>query len=78
MDINDIDGVRPRKNKQIEYKTRETMNINDIEGSKPKALHYPRQNPAGYSAYDYSDITKAQFVSTRQTNPLSPSYLGRD
>lgn len=78
MDINDIDGVRPRKNKQIEYKTRETMNVNDIEGAKAKQRHSPRQNPGSYNAYDYSDITKAQFVSTRQTNPLSPSYLARD
>ena len=28
--------------------------------------------------YDYSDITKEQFVTTRVTNPLNPSYTIRD
>jgi len=39
MDINDIDGVKPKKNKQIEYKTRETMKIDDIEGAKARVRH---------------------------------------
>lgn len=54
------------------------MNVNDIEGAKAKPRHSPRQNAGNYSAYDYSDITKAQFVSTRLSNPLAPSYVARD
>lgn len=27
---------------------------------------------------NYHDITKTKFVSSRQTNPLDPSYLVRD
>jgi len=78
MEINDIEGVRPKKNKQVEYKTRETMNIDDIEGAKAHIRHSPRRQVPGYDAYDYNDITKAQFISTRTTNPLNPVYQGRD
>ena len=74
MSIIDIEGARPRKSKVIEIITRQTMRIDDIEGTKAKARHSPRQKAGGYDAYDYSDITKAQFVTTRMTNPLNPSY----
>jgi hypothetical protein len=42
MQIDDIDGARPKKDKLAYMKTRETMNTNDIEGSKAKARHSPR------------------------------------
>lgn len=35
------------------------MKIDDIEGTKAKPRHSPRQNANGYNSYDYSDITKA-------------------
>ena len=54
------------------------MKIDDIDGSKSKQLHKPRERSPDFNNYDYSDITKAQFVSTRVTNPLSPSYKARD
>lgn len=50
------------------------MRIDDIEGTKAKMRHSPRQKANGYDAYDYSDITKAQFITTRITNPLNPTY----
>jgi hypothetical protein len=34
MEIDDIDGARPKKEKQNDIKTRETMKIDDIEGTK--------------------------------------------
>lgn len=34
MEIDDIDGARPKKVKQNDIKTRETMKIDDIEGTK--------------------------------------------
>lgn len=42
MDVNDIDGARPRKHKVIEFALRETMKINDIEGTSAKLKHKPR------------------------------------
>jgi hypothetical protein len=54
------------------------MYIDDIEGTKAKARHSPRQRAGSYNAYDYSDITKAQFVTTRSTNPMNPTYVARD
>jgi len=78
MDVNDIDGARPTKVKIIEKAKRETMKIDDIDGSNSRVLHKPRARSPGYNNYDYSDITKAQFVSQRVVNPLSPSYKARD
>ena len=34
MEIDDIDGARPKKVKQLEIKTRESNKIDDIEGTK--------------------------------------------
>ena len=42
LEINDIDGARPNKNKVAEYEMRKTMKIDDIEGTKAKLRHSPR------------------------------------
>lgn len=78
MDVNDIEGARPTKVKVIEKAMRETMKIDDIGGTTSKVLHKPRARSPGYNNYDYSDITKAQFVSQRVVNPLNPTYKARD
>ena len=40
--------------------------------------HKPRNNAAGYSAFDYSDVTKKPVVSMRCSNPLDPVYTIAD
>ena len=68
----DIDGAKPKKAKY--FKTRDTMKIDDIEGTRKK----PARNRNGsYSNFDYSDVTKDYFVSKRLTNPLEPGYFHR-
>ena len=57
MNVNDIEGARPRKYEVIEFARRETMKINDIEGTKAKIRHQPRNRSPDFNAYDYSDIT---------------------
>lgn len=42
MEIDDIDGARPKKNKIADFNMRESMKINDIEGTKAKLRHSPR------------------------------------
>jgi hypothetical protein len=42
MEIDDIEGARPKKNKVVEYETRVSMKIDDIEGTKAKLRHSPR------------------------------------
>lgn len=78
MEIGDIEGAKPKKNKLEGIKTREANKIDDIEGTKALPRHAPRNNSGGYNVYDYSDITKQQFVSSRISNPLNPSYTIRD
>ena len=66
----DIDGAKPRKAKY--FKTRETMKVDDIAGTKPKPA--PKRSTS-FNSFDYSDVTKNFFVSKRTTNPLNPSYF---
>jgi uncharacterized protein YxjI len=42
MEIDDIDGARPKKVKQNDIKTRESLKISDIEGTKALIRHAPR------------------------------------
>jgi hypothetical protein len=39
MEINDIEGSRPKKHKINDYETRVTMQIDDIEGTKAVPRH---------------------------------------
>lgn len=79
MDVSDIPGARAKLDWHKMAKTKETNKIDDIEGTKAKQRHSPRKNSAGYTSYDYSDITKAYlFESKRTVNPLMPTYTIRD
>ena len=42
MELNDIEGARPKKHKVIEFALRQTMFLDDIEGTKAKLRHQPR------------------------------------
>jgi hypothetical protein len=42
MELDDIEGARPKKNKIVDYETRTSMKIDDIEGTKAKLRHSPR------------------------------------
>lgn len=78
MYIDDIEGVRPRDRAHTKWATKESMKLDDIEGTKAKPRHKERQNSQGYSGFDYTDVTKTQFVSKRSCNPLNPTYEVRD
>lgn len=73
LELNDIDGARPRKQKY--YETREALKVSDIDGAKAKKT-YVRSTP--YDSLSYADITKVKFVSTRVTDPMNPRYKTRD
>lgn len=51
------------------------MKLADIEGSSPKK---PYMRNTSYDAFNYTDITKNKFISSRVTNPLQPVYKARD
>ena len=51
------------------------MDVKDIDGAKAKKV-YVRQT--AYDSFNYKDITKTQFVSSRTVNPLHPTYQVRD
>ena len=42
MEIDDIEGARPKKSKLVDIKTREVNKIDDIEGAKAEARHKAR------------------------------------
>jgi hypothetical protein len=78
MDISDIQGARPKKDWHNNAKTKETNKIDDIPGTKAVFRHQERKNSAGFTTYDYRDVTQTNFMSKRTVNPLSPTYTIRD
>ena len=51
------------------------MDVKDIEGTTSKKVYV---RSTAYDSFNYNDITKTKFVSTRTVNPLSPSYIVKD
>lgn len=78
MDVTDIHGAFPKRAWHVDARTKETNKIDDIEGTKAHQRHSPRKNSAGYTSYDYTDVTKAHFHTKRVANPMNPSYTIRD
>ncbi len=78
MNIDDIEGARSKKDWHNTAMTKEINKIDDIEGTRAKHRHSPRKNSAGYTSYDYTDVTRTHFMSKRSVNPLSPTYTVRD
>lgn len=80
--IDDIPGTRPTKKKQLDIKTRDLMNITDIEGTKARQRHPSRPNPEKtllqFNPMDYRDVTNVDFKTKRTVNPLMPTYTIRD
>ena len=58
MYIDDIQGVRPKERAHTKWATKETMKLDDIDGTKAKPRHKARENSQGYSGFDYTDVTK--------------------
>jgi hypothetical protein len=79
LDITDIPGARAKKDWRGEAKTKPTNKIDDIPGTKAHPRHQARQNSAGFTTYDYRDVTKPHFTTTRiGGDPLNPTYVIRD
>ena len=78
MDVSDIVGAQPKHDWHKDAATKEINKIDDIQGTKAHPRHQPRKNSAGYTSYDYSDVTRPHFVTTRVVNPLNPTYTIRD
>jgi hypothetical protein len=51
------------------------MDVKDIDGARAKKVYV---RTTEYDSFNYADITKAKFVTTRSVNPLLPSYNIRD
>mmetsp|Transcript_12681 Transcript_12681/g.12516 ORF Transcript_12681/g.12516 Transcript_12681/m.12516 type:complete len:121 (+) Transcript_12681:527-889(+) len=51
------------------------MKIEDIDGTKPKKVYVRESN---YDSFNYFDITKTKFTSSRTINPLMPTYQVKD
>lgn len=69
----DIEGAHPKKIKY--YETRNLMDVKDIDGAKAKKI-YVRNTQ--YDSFNYADITKTKFITSRSVNPLLPAYQVRD
>lgn len=74
MAHDDIEKSQPSKDRHASIKTRETMNITDIEGTRAKPRHQERKRSPGFDSFNYSDVTKTVKPSNRCSNPLNPVY----
>ena len=64
MSIDDIEGTRPLKKKQLEFTTRNILDIKDIDGTSAKQRHAARTGNFGtgtYSQMNYRDVTHTNF-----------------
>jgi hypothetical protein len=84
MSIDDIEGAKPSRKKHVDIQTRNNMDITDIDGAKPKYGHEIKERKEGfgksynYNPMDYRDVTHTEFKSTRDVNPLMPTYIVRN
>jgi len=51
------------------------LRVEDIEGAKYKGAYLRKTK---FDTFNYDDVTKCMFKTTRQTNPLQPTYKTRD
>jgi hypothetical protein len=79
LNIEDIPGARAKKDWHDMAKTKTTNKIDDIPGTKAEFRHQARKNSAGFTTYDYRDVTKPHFTTTRiGGDPLNPTYTIKD
>lgn len=84
MSVSDIEGSRPAEKKHSHIKTRNILDVTDIEGAVPAFGHEIPQRKEGfgrsfnYDPMNYRDVTHNQFVSSRHCNPLMPKYTIKD
>ena len=71
INVEDIEGAKPTK-VIGRMQLRNTMNIKDIKDSWTKK---PYIRKSKYEYIDYTDVTNAEFKSSRNTNPLEPFYV---
>ena len=47
------------------------MDVKDIDGAKAKKIYV---RTSQYDSFNYADITKTKFTTSRSVNPLLPYY----
>jgi hypothetical protein len=78
MAVDDIERAQPKKDTQSSIATKNTMKIEDIEGTKSRPRVFQRPRMTTFSTLEYSDVTKKSNFLNRSTNPLMPTYMIRD
>jgi hypothetical protein len=58
------------------YETRDVLSVSDIHGARAKGP-YTRARTK-FDAFNYEDVTRDFFKTTRSVNPLQPTYKVRD
>ena len=72
LNRDDIEGASIKKSTT---KTRDLMNIRDIEGARPTYPNLEKEFKRRFSSMDYRDVTdKKPHVRRFSTNPLAPDY----
>ena len=73
IDVHDIHGTKPRTFQQKTLAGRESNNVKDIEGARPKKDYQRKEIISPLDVRDINDFR--MFKTTRLTNPSEPSYV---
>ena len=73
LDVKDIEKAKPKSYLATPF-IRNTLQISDIEKSSPCVTKPIRHKTLGYDNLTYTDVTKANWRTSRCVNPLQPEY----
>ena len=65
MAVNDIEKAQPKKDTQSTITTKNTMKIEDIEGTKSRPRVFTRPRMTEFSTLEYADVTKKSIFLNR-------------
>ncbi len=68
LKTDDIAGASPKNWNLTPFK-RDTLNIKDIEGAQSQERTMVRKNSNGYESFEYKDVTKPNWLTTRRGDP---------
>jgi hypothetical protein len=75
INIDDLDRARPKIMLPPDLVERDVFKVNEIEGTSPKKQY---KRGTQHDSFNYHDVTRDVWKTSRTGNPLEPSYVVRD
>lgn len=75
LKTDDIEGCKSKIHCDPHQRVKETMSVADIMGAKPSPTTRTRRCSTKFDSFNYSDVTKPDWKTSRRGDPQQPSYL---